>query len=182
MDRSRVGWIVASGPSGSLWSFALEKLVLEAWPWWAHAAAGTGCMLLALWWMSHRDRKVIPRVLREEGFLGQEEAGQVIMGSSAFQERLERDAKPELMRLQDNLEAYVDRVDAQELALDRREREAMVQMRREYIQQRGHCHLAKLELYHKDTLEEWLAELAREPEPDSSFDALPFFQGEDQID
>ena len=95
-------------------------------------------------------------------------AEQVIRESSAFQERLKDHAYREFSRLEDS-PSPSGRIIAQEQVLNRREREAVAQMRREYIQQRGH--LAKRDLYHEDTLTAWLIDL--EPEPEKlTFDAL----------
>ena len=175
MDRSRVGWVLASVPSGAFWSFALEKLVLEDWPWWAHAAAGTGLMLLAYWWVRHEDGKVIPRLLEKEGWLDRAGAEQAIRDSSAFRERLKRHAFREFVKLEDS-PSPGERIIAQDHVLNRRETEVVTQMRREYIQQRGH--LAKMDLYHEDTLMGWLIETESESES-AAFDAQSFFQGED---
>ena len=177
MDRSRVGWVTASGPSGAFWSFALEKLVLEDWPWWAHAAAGTGLMLLALWWVSHRDRKMIPEALKEEGWLDRDGAEQAIRASSAFQGRLKDQAANEYALIEGSDPSYGGQVIAKAQMLRRREREVVMQMRREYTTHLPEGHLAKLDLYYEDTLRGWLIDHEPEPESESSaFDALSFLE------
>lgn len=179
MDGSRVGWVMASAPSGAFWSFALEKLVLESWPWWGHAAAGTGFMLLAYWWMRRSDQKMVPKVLEEEGWLDRDGAEQMIRDSSVFRNRLKDHAYREFATLEDSpYHGHGQRVIAQDKMFDRREREVVTQMRQEYIQQRGH--LAKRDLYHEDTLTAWLIDLEPDSEPESpAFDGLSFFQDDD---
>lgn len=130
-------------------------------------------MILAYWGLGREDRKLVPKLLREEGWLDRNEAEQAIKKSSAFRKRLKDHAYREFARLEDS-PSHGGRMIAQDRMLSRREPEVVTQMRQEYIQQRG-GHLAKRDLYHGDMLEAWLIELEPESEP-SAFDALPFFQ------
>ena len=106
-------------------------------------------MLGALWWMGHCERKVIPALLLQEGWLDRDDAERVIRQSSAFPERLKEQAQGEFAMI--DSPSHGERTIARDRMLDRREREVMMQMRREYTTQLP-AGLAGLDLYYGDTL------------------------------
>ena len=115
-------------------------------------------------------------------WLSRDEAGDLVHGSTAFKERV-HDRKPVIMtELRRGGRCPDGELDMRvKLIVERHENEVLTQMLAEFRRQRKEQdgYLKQHDLYHEDTLAEWLVGLAdlEEYEPEPDFDPFGFLTG-----
>ena len=131
--------------------------MLEEAPWWVLFLI-SACLYAIAFLLMQRSAGVRD-ALRREGWVDREEAEDLIRDASVFRQRLMAASYREFTRTEDY--APGPRNIAEDRILERREEEVVAQMRQAYEAEHslaGSLRVRGRDLYHEDTLRDWLVE------------------------